>query len=315
MSWVAVAVSAYLLLAVANLLDKFLVDNVLKSSKAYAFVACVLGLLIFVIAPWFLKWPGFPLLFFDLLTGAIFALALWSLYEALKKGEAARILVVVGGLTPVFSIIFSTLFFKESYSVNQWLGMGFLLIGVLVIVFLPQSRSFLTRILKKLRLHQEFSGAAHDGIFIALLSSLAYSLYFIASKHSYAGQEFLSAFLWARLGAALFVLLFLLKKTDRQKIYNLFRKNNPRGNKVLVVSNQILGASGFMLQNYAIFLGSVAIVNALQGLQYAFLLVISAVLASLSPKLLKVSFSWPIVLQKTAAVMLIALGLCFIALK
>jgi len=55
MSWVVVAISAYLLLAIANLLDKFLVDNVLRSSKAYAFVACILGSIIFLAAPWFLE--------------------------------------------------------------------------------------------------------------------------------------------------------------------------------------------------------------------------------------------------------------------
>ncbi|MFA6514105.1 MAG: EamA family transporter [Patescibacteria group bacterium] len=310
MSWLIVALSAYLLLAVANLLDKFVVDNVLKSAKAYAFAACILGLIVLVIAPWFLKWPGFFLLFLNLFAGFVFAVALWSLYEALKRGEAARILVFIGGLTPVFSIIFSILFFKESFTSNQWLGMTLLLIGAIVIAFLPQSRSYLTRVLNKLQVNQNIGSG---GLWVALLSALAYSSYFIISKYTYADQPFLSAFLWNRLGAGLFVLIFLIRKTDREKIISLFKKKNPNKNNTLVVFNQILGASGFMLQNYAIFLGSVAIVNALQGFQYAFLLIISAGLAVLSPKLLKVNFSWKIILQKTLAVILIMIGLYFIA--
>ena len=60
------------------------------------------------------------------------------------------------------------------------------------------------------------------------------------------------------------------------------------------------------------FLGSVALVNAAQGVQYALLLIISTVLALISPKLLKETFSWRIFLQKLFAVLVIGVGLYFI---
>ncbi|MFA5023883.1 MAG: EamA family transporter [Patescibacteria group bacterium] len=311
MSWIIVASSAYLLLAIANLLDKFLVDNVLKNSKAYAFIACFLGMIVFAVAPWFLSWPGLPFFLFNLLIGAVFATALCLLYEALKRGEASRILVFIGGVTPVFSIIFSILFFKEHFTTNQWIGIVALLFGVFIIALLPQKRSYLTRVFNKLRLTQKME---KGGLWIALLCALAYSLYFIGTKYAYGTQPFISAFIWMRLGAGLFVLFFLIKKSDRQAIVANFKKSSPNKNKYLVVSNQILGSAGFLLQNYAVFLGSVALVNALQGVQYAFLLVISAGLAILSPKLLKETFAWRIVLQKLVAVIIISLGLYFIAL-
>lgn len=309
MSWILVALAAYLLLAVANLLDKFLVDNVLKNSKAYAFIACVLGLVVFLAAPWFLRWPGWPLFLFNLLNGVIFAMALWFLYEALRRGEASRILVLIGGATPVFSLIFSLLFFQERFSSNQWAGIISLLAGIFVIGLLPVARSFLARVFNKLKLTQE---RKRGGLWIALFSALAYSLYFIGTKHAYAAQPFASAFIWTRLGAALFVLLFLIKYATRRSIVTTFHRSSPNKNKFLVVFNQGLGSVGFILQNYAIFLGSVVLVNALQGAQYAFLLIISAILALMAPKLLKETFSWRIILQKTAAVALIALGLYFL---
>jgi drug/metabolite transporter (DMT)-like permease len=309
MTWISAAISAYLILAVANLLDKFLVDNVLTSSKAYALVACVMGALVVLIAPWFLVWPGTGLLLFDLLSGAIFAVALWFLYEALRCGEAARILVFIGGITPVFSLIFSILFFHEHYSPNQWLGMASLLVGVLIIAFLPASRSFLARVMRKLRIQPV---AKTGGLWIALFSALAYSLYFITTKYAYGGQPFASVFIWTRLGSVIFVLLFLIRKKDRQEIISAWRRPNKNKNKALVFFNQLLGAGGFILQNYAVFLGSVALVNALQGVQYAFLLIISSVLALLAPRLLKETFSWRIVLQKTLAVAIIGWGLYLI---
>jgi len=311
MSWIAVALSAYFLLALANLLDKFLVDNVIRSTKAYVFLVCVLGLLVMLAAPWFLNWPGVSWLIFNLFTGFLYVIALWSLFESLKRGEAAKVLVFIGGLTPIFSIIMSLIFFKDGYTLNQWIGMIFLLAGVLVIALLPQSRNFLSRFLKKIGMKKKANNSA---LKIAFISALFFSFYFIASKHAYNNQVFVSAFLWNRLGAGLFVLLFLIRKKDRESIFNLFKKSTPQRKKGLVLFNQVLGSGGFILQNYAVSLGPVALVNAMQGFQYAFLLVISAVLALFAPKLLKETFSWPIIIQKTAAIVLVGIGLYFISI-
>lgn len=309
MSWILVALLAYFFLAVANLFDKFLVDNVLPSSKAYAFIACLLGGLVILAGPWLLEWPGFFWLAINLLAGGIFAVALWFLYESLRRGEASRVLVIVGGLTPVFSISFSLVFFKERFSSAEWLGISALLVGVLVVALLPQKRSFLSRVLSKLKLTQDVRSG---GLVFATLSALAYAVYFVITKYSYSAQPFASAFIWNRLGAALFVLLFLISASDRNKIVSAFRKKDPNKNKFLVVFNQLLGSTGFILQNYAIFLGSVSLVNALQGVQYAFLLFISSILAILSPRLLKETFSWKIFLQKLLAILIIGFGLYFI---
>jgi drug/metabolite transporter (DMT)-like permease len=311
MSWILVALLAYFFLAIANLFDKFLVDNVLSSSKAYAFIACLMGALVFVAAPWFLKWPGYNWLLFNLLSGAIFAAALWFLYEALRRGEASQTLVFIGGLTPVFSILFSILFFKEHYTNTEWIGIVALLVGILIVAFLPRNRNFLSRVLAKLKIQE---GISKSSLLLALLSALAYAIYFVSTKYAYSAQPFASVFMWNRLGAALFVLIFLIRKSDREQIAKAFKKpkHSNANNKYLVVFNQILGSFGFILQNYAIFLGSVALVNAFQGVQYAFLLLVSSVLAVLSPKLLKETFSVKIFIQKLAAVLIIGIGLYFI---
>jgi len=306
MYWVFVALSSYLLLAVANIFDKYLVDNVLKNSKAYAFIACIMGSIVFLVSPWFLNWPGFTIFLFNILNGFVFAIALWMLYESLLKGEASSVLVFIGGLTPIFSLIFSLLFFKEVYSLNQWLGLFVIITGVFFIAFLPKRRSWLSRVLKKLKISfKEKKG----GLIFATLSALFYSLYFVGTKIAYRDQEFLSAFIWTRLGAAIFVLLFLFSLKNRIAIKELLSKKSPNANKFLVVINQIIGSIGFVLQNYAIFLGSVVLVNALQGTQYAFILIISAILALLKPKLLKEKFSKKILIQKIAAVLFIGVGM------
>lgn len=310
MSWIIVALLAYFLLAIANLGDKFLVDNVLKSSKAYAFVVCFMGLVAFVVAPWFLEWPGFPLFAFNLLNGAIFTLALWTLYEALRRGEASRILVIIGALTPIFSFIFSFFLFQERFSLLQLLGTAIIILGVSLIIFLPAERSLLKRLFYWLKIKDKSNMA---GIKVAITSAFFYSLFFVSTKIAYAYQPFVSSFLWTRLGAFLFALLFLIKISDRKEIKKMFQKSEPSKSKMLVFINQVIGSGGFVLQNYAIFLGSVVLVNALQGFQYALILIISALLSLFAPKLLNEKFSKRIIIQKSAAVFLIAVGIYFIA--
>jgi len=310
MSWLSVAVIAYLMLAIVNLSDKFLVDNVLKNSKAYAFVACLLGLLVFLVSPWFLYWPGWPLFILNLINGFIFAVALWLLYESLRRGEASRVLVFIGGITPIFSLFFSILLFRERFSANQWAGLIFTLIGIFIIALLPVSRSYLHRAARKFNI---VSTPGNNWLLIALSSALAYSLYFMSTKYAYSSQPFASAFIWTRLGAAIFVLAFLLKNNDRRAIMDIFKGSGRKKSNFLIIFNQAIGSLGFVLQNYAIFLGSVVLVNALQGVQYAFLLIIGAILALVAPKVLKEKFSWRILLQKTIAVLVIGIGLYFIA--
>lgn len=309
MSWILIALSAYLFLAIANLLDKFLVDNVLPSSKAYTFIVCFFGGLLFLAAPWFLEWPGMYWAIINIIAGAVFAVALWFLYESLRRGEAAQTLVVIGGLTPVFSITFSVLFFKEQFTGPEWLGILTLLVGILIIALLPKQRNFLRRIIYRLKIKQSVKSGY---LIFAVLSALAYSIYFLTTKYAYSSQSFASAFIWTRLGAVLFVLSFLFNKKERRNIFQIFVKPKKNKKNPLVIINQLIGSTGFILQNYAIFLGSVALVNALQGVQYAFLLILSTILAILSPKLLKETFSWRNFLQKLLAVSVITLGLYFI---
>ncbi len=309
MSWVLVALLAYFLLAVANIGDKFLVDNVLKSSKAYAFVVCSLGLIVFAAAPWFLKWPGTGLFFFNILNGFLFALALWMLYEALIRDEASRVLVLIGGVTPIFSLIFSVIIFKETFSISQLTGIAIVLLGVFLIAFLPREKSLLKRFFSWLKIEGRIN---KGGLKIAILSALFYSLFFISTKIAYQYQSFESSFIWTRVGAFIFSLFFLIQKKDRQEIFKMLKGNGPEKGKTLVFLNQIAGSLGFVLQNYAIFLGSVVLVNALQGFQYGLILIFSAILAMLYPKLLKENFSKRSVIQKSLAVIFIALGIYFL---
>ncbi|MGE5425517.1 MAG: EamA family transporter [Bacillota bacterium] len=312
MSWIPVAIAAYFLLAISNLIDKFLVEKVIGSGRAYAFVACILGSVVFIGAPWLLSWPGIAGLALDLLLGAIFCLALLLLFASLRRGEASRALVIVGGSTPVFTIPLSLLILGERFPASELTAVLLLVIGVAVVALLPRKQpGFWTKVVGF-----TFSPKTTiSSVILALGSGLAYSLFFVGSKLAYQQQPFLSAFLWMRLAAAVAALFILLSPKARAEIKSLFQKKpGKKKNQVLVVGNQILGAGGFVLQNYAIYLGPVTLVNALQGVQYAWVILIGAVVTFFKADILREDIGARALIQKGFAILMIGAGLYLLSI-
>lgn len=315
MGWFLLAIISYLILAIVNLGDKFVVDKLIQSSRSYAFVVGALSAVVFVIAPWFLVWPGLYLLLINMIAGALFVFALWTMYESLKLGEASRVVVVIGSIIPVFTIIFSILFFKEKFNLSQWLGVLFLLSGMLIISFIVGRRKRWSDFLKR-TFSIFYGGYNKKWIFLSIVAALLYSAFFIVTKYAYQKQDFLSAFIWIRGGSLLIVVLFLIDRSSRREILKSFKtKKRPVSisRKWFVLINQFLGSLAFLVQNYAVYLGPVAIINALQGVQYAFLLLLGIFFSIFFPKILHEDVSRSVLIKKIIAIILVGIGLYFMA--
>ena len=66
----------------------------------------------------------------------------------------------------------------------------------------------------------------------------------------------------------------------------------------LFLFGQVAGAASFILINYAISISSVTIVNALQGMQYVFLLIMVLILARWRPRILEEKLRGAVLAQK-----------------
>lgn len=312
MSWLLIAFIAYLILAIVNLADKFIVEKVIPGPKTYTFLVGVTGALVIVVAPWFLDWPGLALFFFNLLVGSFFAGGLFFLYSALKGGEASRIFTLVGGTVPIFTILFSLAVFKESFSSNQWLAILFLLLGTIITSSISAHHNIWFNIRKFLGL---LDASQWPSILTAIFSALFFALFWVGSKQVYNTQDFVSGFIWVRLGTFLTVLFLLIRRSSREEILTEIKSGNKKkSNKFIYFSTQALGALGSILQNYAVALGSVALVTSLQGLQYVLLLVFSALMTFFYPKIIKEDYSKKKLIKKILAIIFVALGLYFLAI-
>ncbi len=309
MSWLVLAIIAYLVLALVNLADKFLLDKVLPSSLTYTFLVGLLSLLVIFLAPWFLEWPGFSIFLLNIITGALFPLALLLLYRSLKEGEASLVIPLIGGGAQVFTILLAIIFLGEVFVIKQWLALALLVAGTIMISWFPSGHHWWTKTFAWFKV----GGSKHSLIiFRSILAALFFAAFMILSKYAYNNQNFLSAFIWIRLGTFIGVLFLLIKIKNRKEISKNLRRLLKGRHESLFLANQALAAVGAFLQQYAIFLGSVALVNALQGLQYALLLALGGLIAVFYPKLMQENFSRNIIIQKIVAVSLISLGLYFI---
>ncbi len=315
MSWILITIIAYFILAIVNLADKFLLDKILPSAKTYTFLVGILGLAILVIAPWFLEWPGLYLFILNIIVGMLLPGALMLLYTALRLGDASKIITLIGGSVPIFTILLSFILLGERFTGMQYMAFFYLifwdashLLSPAIISYFPSGHELWTKVivwfgfdnLKRLR-----------AILVAVLSAFIFALFFVGSKYLYNNQEFISAFIWIRVGSFISVLFFLLHKASRKEIFKSIKKLRGKSRTVFI-SNQGLAAIGFFLQNYAISLGSVALVNALQGVQYVFLLILASLITIFYPKVLKEKISKFIILQKLVGIGLISFGLYFI---
>ncbi|PWB38314.1 MAG: hypothetical protein C3F02_04895 [Parcubacteria group bacterium] len=306
MSWVLIAVISYFIFAIGNIGDKFLLDKYITSSKTYAFLISLFSLAVFLLSPWFLEWPGWTLFFYNVLIGALAPIAMLLMYKALKEGEASQIITIIGATVPIFTLLLSISFLGEHFSGRQWLALSFLVLGAIVFSGIPQAHD----LWHKVQAWFSVESINHRlGVASAIAAAFVFALFFIGSKYLYSQQGFMSAFIWLRLGTALVSILILVPAEYRQEIFDGIRKIKSRRVRSFFLVNQLVGGGGFLLQNYAIALGSVAIVNALQGVQYVSLLILTSVMSIFYPRALQEKISRSILRNKLFAIVLIVVGL------
>jgi len=113
------------------------------------------------------------------------------------------------------------------------------------------------------------------------------------------------------MGSFLAALAILTVPSWRTLIFRARKTAGVKGGAVFV-TNKVLAASGFIILNYSIKLGNVAIINAIQGVQYVFLFVLVMYFAKNHPAVLEEKMTGKIIAQKVLAIIIIGLGLALI---
>ncbi len=302
MTWIYIVIGAHFLNALVFIFDKYILSHTKLKPNLYAFYVGIFGLFAFVLAPFGFELIPLKQVLISFLAGGLFTYAILFFYKAVQMDEVSRITPVIGGAIPIFTLMLTYLILPERLTPGQLLAFILLVLGSVIIIW-PRK--------KELREYQ-VKNSLSKRVPIALFAALLFAGSFVLTKYLFNLQPFVNAFLWTRIGA------FLAGVTLLPWVgATLFRGQGvPKKSTLGIVAiSKLFSVSSFLLLNYAIFLGNVTLVNAMQGVQYFFLLILAIFLSNKFPKILKEQISREIVLKKIIAIILIMIGIGILVLR
>jgi drug/metabolite transporter (DMT)-like permease len=303
MNWIIIAIIAQFLNALVALIDKRIVsdDKILPRPFVYAFYTCLISgvwIIIFVINlipfPVDLHLPSLDnvikptleVVALSFLAAYTFFTALVSMFTALRQADASDVFPVVGATSAIASFILGHIFLGTIMGSNFGLGIALLAIGTALVS------------------HFHFSLKT---ALVAMHSGLFFGLHYIVIKGLFIATPFDNGFFWSRIAFMLYAVSLLLVPSFLEKITEQTKVTTKKAG-MWILGNKVIAGIATLLVLKATDLGDVAVVQALGGLQFVFVLLIG-IIFSVHPKGPKVERYRPEeILQKALFVAVITIG-------
>lgn len=276
--WFFLALLGYVLLAFVFILDKFILTESVGKPVVYTFYSTIFLFGALLLFP-FLGYV--PLVGVDwlwaLVSGLGFGFGLWTLFLAVKQGEASHINPFNGAVVTIATFLLASLFLGEMLSKNQ-------MIGVLVLVFGSALLGF-----EKTKKQNGF----HAGFLWAIVSGILFALSHVSAKYLYTIYPFWSAFIWTRATTGLVGVITLFSPAVHHALFG--KRTHASTSKTagkrfalpIIVTNKIAAIAAVVMIQYAAAIGSVTLVFAMSGLQYALMFVMIVLLTKFAPNIFR----------------------------
>ncbi|MBI2628107.1 MAG: hypothetical protein HYW71_01560 [Candidatus Niyogibacteria bacterium] len=291
--WIIFAVLAYFGLALSVVFDKLLLEKYIPRPYLYAAYVGLLGFYGWFLAPFGFSFDNLTLsaALFSVLSGLMFIFALIFFYWSVQRDEISRIAGLTGAFSAVLIWFFVNRLKLESLGQTEILAFSLLILGGVLMSF---RRGYFRFSVKTL--------------FLGALASLFFAFSLILIKIAYSKTGFLNAYILGRSGEFLAGLLFLTVSSVRRDIFSNLKSAGKNG-VAIFLGNKILAAGSFLLLNYAVLLGKISLIQAMQGLQYVFVLVLALIASFKMPQIFKEEIGFSAILQKGFAVLMIIAGI------
>ena len=304
MAWILLATAGQFLNAIVAFLDKYIVsdETALPKPFVYAFYSCLLTggwMLIYIIGfipgmsaigvPHLkhIHSPTIQVVAMSFLSAYTFFMALVSMYSALRDAEAVNVMPVIGAISALSSFGMVYLFLGGTMPSNFIWGIVVLSLGTLLVAqTLPEWDAVLH--------------VVHSGVFFAL--------HFITMKGLFQETSFDDGFFWSRVCFVLFALSLLLVPTYYKKIREQTGATSKRTGYLVILTKILAGLAAFLILK-ATDKGDVAVVQALDGIKFVFILLITIFFSSLLPNSAAEHVAKPSeVMRRVLYVLVIAVG-------
>lgn len=268
MSWILLAVGAQFISAIVALIDKHIVSDEKSFPKpfVYAFYTCLIsGVWVVVYFLSFLPLPfnstslpsfsnvlkpTLEIVALSFLAAYSFFTALIAMFSALRDHDASDVIPVIGSVSAIASFGLGYFFLDTKLSPNFMLGIVLLAVG--------------TALVSRFRFTTKTA-------MISLYAGIFFALHYIAIKGLFLSTSFDNGFFWSRIAFMFLALTFLMIPNYWDKVREQTKTTN-KGGRLLILLNKVLAGISTILVLKATDLGDVAVVQALGGLQFVFIL-------------------------------------------
>lgn len=249
MNWLLIAIIAQVVLGTSAVFDKLILKKAVFNPLAYTFWLGVLGLAAVLLLPFgAVAMPAF-MIGMALLGGVSFIVGMFFYFLTLDKARAGGSIVAIAGFAPIATLVFSSFLLGTDLRLYQEVSFGLLLLGGFIIAFLEE---------KEARLWTLWYG---------LLAAGFLGLSYVLSRLAFDASNFVTGFFWTKLGSAVVVLAMLAVPRLRERIFGMQVPLRSR-HTFWYVANRAYAGAGSVLVFYAISLGPVALVSALESVKF-----------------------------------------------
>lgn len=278
MHWILLATVGQFMNAIVAVLDKYIVsdEKVMPRPFVYAFYSCLLtgfwAVIFFVgLIPPFdalgvpslanVQFPTIQVISMAFLTAYTFFMALVSMYDALRHSDAAVVMPIIGTISALATFGLSYIFLDVNLSQGHIIGILMISFGTLLIAKALPEWSVVLHVV-------------HSGIFFAL--------HYITMKGLFLETSFDDGFFWSRISFVLFALSLLMVPVYWDKIKEQSKSTTKKTGVIVLTTKVLAGVSAFLLLK-ATDLGEVSVVQALDGVRFVFILIITTLFAHWLP--------------------------------
>ena len=304
MGWILLATAGQFINAIVAILDKYIVTDkkALPRPFVYAFYSCLAtGFWVVIFIAGFIpglsslgvpsfsnvQMPSIEVVAMSFFAAYTFFMALVSMYDSLKSADASDIMPAVGAIAAISSFGLSYAFLGSTLTANFIWGVAFLSVDTFLLSKVRFTRHIVLQIL-------------HSGLFFAL--------HYIAMKGLFTETSFDDGFFWSRLALVLFALSLLLVPSYYEKITQQTKSTSKKTGLLVLFTKILAGIAAFMLLK-ATDWGDVTVVQALDGLKFVFIILISLLFGRFIPhEAGENNFGFKTVIRKCLYVAIIAVG-------
>jgi drug/metabolite transporter (DMT)-like permease len=293
---VLMAVLAHALIGVSLVWDKILLRRPQTTNLLnYVFWLGAISIFGLGIAPFGFHFPSLHIMLLGLFTGVLELIATYFYYAALKRGEASGAVAVMGGFSPVATVLFGTVFLRTALARHQVLGFVILVAAGFLMFFCEHLEMDLRVLIPRV-----------------IAASVLFGLDNVLQKVVFENSDFVSGFVFITLGTFFASMFLLVRGSWRQQVFDSSQQASP-SSRFWYFMNRLISGVGSFLVFYAVSLASPAVVDALSGVRYAIVFVGAYALTKLRPSLLRENFRGWLVFGKAAATVMVAAGLVVLA--